>query len=187
MKLTLGYHRSSYGGNKDLHCAEKLGRSQSRDSMCLVYDDGYQRLQNVGWIHKYRVFVKILLSYLNIYQPILEKQKMYFLYVLSAINVENRLKSYCRSASWLTVIYIHVILLWRAKPGFCLHQSSPYRPFCGWFGPAMWPLGPPQSPTMLVFGVGSGMIALDLTFLWHFSVTITWQMDKNFHTLPCQH
>ena len=47
-------------------------------------------------------------------------------------------------------------------------QSSPYQPFGGWVGPTTWPLGPPQSPTMLVFGVGLGMIALDSTFLWLF-------------------
>ena len=56
-----------------------------------------------------------------------------------------------------------------------------------WFGSATWPLDPPQSPTVLVSCVWSGMVAFDLTFLWQFSFTITWQTDKNFHTLPCQH
>ena len=57
--------------------------------------------------------------------------------------------------------------------GFRPPSNSSYRLFWGLFGTAMWPLGPHQSPTMLVFSVGLGMIALDLTFLWHCSVTTT--------------
>ena len=51
---------------------------------------------------------------------------------------------------------ILIILVERAKPlVFVLLQSSYYRPFCGWFGPATWPLAHPSSATMLVAGVGS--------------------------------
>ena len=39
--------------------------------------------------------------------------------------------------------------------GFVLPQSSYYRWFGGWFGPATWPLAHPSSATMLVAGVGS--------------------------------
>ena len=53
---------------------------------------------------------------------------------------------------------------WPFFQWFSPSPNSPYRPILGWFGPATWLLGPPQSPTMLVFGVGSGMIALDFLF-----------------------
>ena len=72
------------------------------------------------------------------------------------------------------MLNILIILVERAKPqGFSLPQSSYHRLSWGWFGPAMWPLAHLSSATMLVGGVRSGMIAVDLTFLWHFSVTIT--------------
>ena len=56
---------------------------------------------------------------------------------------------------------ILIILVERAKPlGFSPPQSSYYRPFLGWFGPTTWTLIHLSSATVLVAGVGLGMIAL---------------------------
>ena len=83
---------------------------------------------------------------------------------------------------------IYLILMEMAKPlGFSPPQSYSYRLVWWWFSSATWPLGPPPSATWDVCHCGIRRITLNSTFLWHVSVTITWQVDKNFHTLPWQH
>ena len=90
------------------------------------------------------------------------------------------------SIHFMLISYIY-IAPWRILRGFKPPKSLPYRPFWGWFGPAIWPLSPPPHPPGLYSFCRIRYVALTLYFLWHFTGTIRHCSDTSVGNPTCQH